>query len=168
MLDQVEAATGARPDDHAAAEGLIAIAVANMAGAIKAVSVARGHDPASYALMSFGGAGGQHACLIADALGMDRILVHPFAGVLSAYGIAFADRRGVRQVTLGVALADEAAWQDALERLNREAWAELGASATEGETIATLQLRYARTDHGIDVAVGHAEDMAAVLHHGSP
>ncbi len=163
LLDQVEATTGNRPDPHAAAEGLIAIAVANMANAIKAVSVARGHDPASYALMSFGGAGGQHACLIADALGMDRVLVHPLAGVLSAYGIALADRRGVRQMTLSVPLSEELRWQSALDRLAREAWVELDGARGERQTIATLQLRYARTDHGIDVPLGSVEEMAAAF-----
>jgi 5-oxoprolinase (ATP-hydrolysing) len=163
LLDQVEAETGNRPDPQSVAEGLIAIAVANMANAIKAVSVARGHDPASYALMSFGGAGGQHACLIADALGMDRVLVHPLAGVLSAYGIALADKRGVRQSTLGVPLHEEFHWQAALDRLAREAWAELDAPRGRGTTIATLQLRYARTDHGIDVPLGSAAEMTAAF-----
>jgi len=159
LLDQVMSATGTRPEPERTAEGLIAIAVTNMANAIKSVSVARGHDPASYALMSFGGAAGQHACLIADALGMDRVLVHPLAGVLSAFGIALANRRGVRQVTLGVPLADEAAWQSALDRLTTEAWAELAAAPADGETFGTVQLRYARTDHGIDIP---ATDIAAM------
>ena len=163
LVNRVEATTGTRPDPHHTAEGLIAIAVANMANAIKSVSVARGHDPASYALISFGGAGGQHACLIADALGMDRVLVHPLAGVLSAYGIALADRRGVRQLTLGVALANDQAWRAAVERLANEAWAELAASPAEGETIPTLQLRYARTDHGIDVPATNIEEMTAAF-----
>jgi 5-oxoprolinase (ATP-hydrolysing) len=163
LLDQVEAETGTRPEPHAAAEGLIAIAVANMANAIKSVSVARGHDPASYALMSFGGAGGQHACLIADALGMDRVLVHPLAGVLSAYGIALADKSGVKQMTLAVPLGEELRWQSALDRLAREAWAELGVARGQGRTVATLQLRYARTDHGIDVPLGSVAEMTTAF-----
>ena len=156
LLDEVAAATGTRPDRIAAAEGLVAIAVANMAGAIKAVSVARGHDPGSYALMSFGGAGGQHACLVADALGMTEILVHPLAGVLSAFGIALADRRAVRQRTIGAAL-DSTAWRGALAELAAEAVAELGAEARI-ERSATL--RYARTDQGIDVTVADDAAMA--------
>ena len=159
LLDEVAAATGARPAPMAAAAGLVDIAVANMAGAIKAVSVARGHDPAGYALMSFGGAGGQHACLIADALGMTTVLVHPLAGVLSALGIAIADRRSVRQQTLGVPLPDPA-WRVALARLADAARADLpGAS----DTVATAHLRYARTDQGIDVRVAADADMAAAF-----
>ncbi|MDP1027597.1 hydantoinase B/oxoprolinase family protein [Sphingomonas sp. KR1UV-12] len=159
LLDTVEAATGTRPDPLAAAEGLVAIAVANMAGAIKAVSVARGHDPASYALMSFGGAGGQHACLVADALGMTEVLVHPMAGVLSAWGIALADRRAVRQRTIGLPL-DDADWRAALGDLADEARRELDADAV---IEATATLRYARTDQGIDVRVEDGAAMAAAF-----
>jgi len=158
LLDDVAAATGTRPDAMAAAEGLVAIAVANMTNAIKAVSVARGHDPAGYALMSFGGAGGQHACLVADALGMRRVLVHPFAGVLSAYGIALADRRVVRQQTLGLPLAD-ASWRRALDCLVDAARGELAPARAEAAMSVTL--RYSRTDQGIDVAVGPIEAMIA-------
>ncbi len=159
LLDAVAAATGTRPAPLAAAEGLVAIAVANMANAIKAVSVARGHDPASYALMSFGGAGGQHACLIADALGMVEVLVHPLAGVLSAWGIALADRRAVRQRTIDLPLSDET-WRAALDTLVVAARREIGAEALVERT-ATL--RYARTDQGIDVPVGERAAMAAAF-----
>ena len=159
LLDEVERATGARPEPMTAAAGLVDIAVANMARAIKAVSVARGHDPASYALMSFGGAGGQHACLIADALGMTTVLVHPLAGVLSAYGIALADRRSVRQRTLGMALGD-AGWRTAVDALAEAARAALPEAS---ETVATAHLRYARTDQGIDVAVGESTAMTAAF-----
>ncbi len=76
------------------AEGFIKIAVENMANAIKQISIARGYDVTGYTLQCFGGAGGQHACLVADALGMRRVMIHPLAGVLSAYGMGLADRRG--------------------------------------------------------------------------
>ncbi|KQT34711.1 5-oxoprolinase [Sphingomonas sp. Leaf412] len=158
LLDEVQAATGTRPDAMDAAAGLVSIAVANMANTIKAVSVARGHDPAGYALMSFGGAGGQHACLVADALGMETVLVHPLAGVLSAYGIALADRRLVRQRTLGIPLADPA-WRAALAALAADTQADLPGSTT----IATALLRYARTDQGIDVAVADDAAMTAAF-----
>ncbi|MFK5073628.1 hydantoinase/oxoprolinase family protein, partial [Klebsiella pneumoniae] len=75
------------------AEGFLAIAVENMANAIKKISVARGYDVTKYVLGCFGGAGGQHACLVADALGMTKVLLHPLAGVLSAYGMGLADQR---------------------------------------------------------------------------
>ena len=76
------------------AEGFLDIAVDNMANAIKQISVQRGHDVTDYTLCCFGGAGGQHACLVADALGMTRVFIHPLAGVLSAYGMGLADQRG--------------------------------------------------------------------------
>ena len=76
------------------AEGFLRIAVDNMANAIRKISIARGHDVTRYTLACFGGAGGQHACQVADALGMERILIHPLAGVLSAYGIGLADGEG--------------------------------------------------------------------------
>jgi 5-oxoprolinase (ATP-hydrolysing) len=79
------------------ADGFIRIAVENMANAIKKISVQRGYDVTRYALNCFGGAGGQHACLVADALGMTRVLIHPFSSLLSAYGMGLADIRSVRQ-----------------------------------------------------------------------
>ncbi len=79
------------------ADGFLKIAVANMANAIKHISVERGYDVTEYTLCCFGGAGGQHACLVADALGMTRVLLHPLAGVLSAYGMGLADVRALRQ-----------------------------------------------------------------------
>lgn len=86
------------------AEGFVALAVENMANAIKTISVQRGHDLSDYTLVSFGGAGGQHACRIADALGMDRVLIHPMAGVLSAYGMGMANLRVLRQRTIALPL----------------------------------------------------------------
>ncbi len=82
------------------AEGFLAIAVDNMANAIRKISVARGHDVTAYALACFGGAGGQHACKVADALGMETVLVHPLAGMLSAYGIGLAPVKAIREVSL--------------------------------------------------------------------
>ncbi len=106
VLKGVEEATGEEMSVEQAAEGFIAIAVANMANAIRAVSVAKGHDMAHFALNCFGGAGGQHACLVADALGIETVLVHPLSGVLSAYGMGLADRSETREATLQLALSD--------------------------------------------------------------
>jgi 5-oxoprolinase (ATP-hydrolysing) len=88
-----------RPRGHAGelAEGFLQIAIQNMANAIKRISVARGYDVTQYTLQCFGGAGGQHACGVADALGMERIFVHPLAGVLSAYGMGLADQIAMRE-----------------------------------------------------------------------
>jgi 5-oxoprolinase (ATP-hydrolysing) len=90
------------------AEGFIRIAVENMANAIKKISVQRGYDVTGYALNCFGGAGGQHACLVADALGMKTVFIHPFAGVLSAYGMGLADIRSHRQLAVEETLAERA------------------------------------------------------------
>jgi 5-oxoprolinase (ATP-hydrolysing) len=90
------------------AEGFIQIAVQQMANAIKKISVARGYDVTRYTLQCFGGAGGQHACLVADALGMTRVLVHPLAGVLSAYGMGLADQNVIREQAVELPLALEA------------------------------------------------------------
>src|SRR5205814_6028914 len=87
---------GARTPEEVA-DGFIMIAIENMANAIKKISVQRGYDVTRYTLNCFGGAGGQHACLVADALGMTSVLIHPFSSLLSAYGMGLADIRSVRQ-----------------------------------------------------------------------
>ena len=89
------------------AEGFINIAVQQMANAIKKISVARGYDVTRYTLQCFGGAGGQHACLVADALGMSRVFVHPLAGVLSAYGMGLADQNVIREQAIELPLAQQ-------------------------------------------------------------
>lgn len=165
LLDEVEAATGERLDPMAAAEGLVAIAVASMARAIRAVSVARGEDPASYALACFGGAGGQHACLVADALGMAQVLIHPLAGVLSAVGIGLADRSVVREATVGLPLGD-GALKGALAELSAAAaagLAEQGVDPTAIRITVLAQLRYARNDQTIGVAWDRPEAMGAAF-----
>ena len=90
------------------AEGFLQIAVANMANAIKQVSVQKGHDATRFALQCFGGAGGQHACLVADALGMETVFIHPFAGVLSAYGMGLADQTVMREQAVEIPLEPHA------------------------------------------------------------
>ncbi|MCA9687812.1 MAG: 5-oxoprolinase, partial [Myxococcales bacterium] len=107
LLADVERVTGRRLGVEEAAEGLLEIAVANMANAIKAVSLRRGHDVTRAALVCFGGAGGQHACRVADALGITQVQCHPLASVLSAYGMGLADRRVLREATLALPLDEE-------------------------------------------------------------
>ena len=156
---QVAAQTGRVMTAQEAAQGFIAVAVASMANAIKRISVARGHDVARYTLASFGGAGGQHACLVADALGMDRVMIHPLGGVLSAYGMGLADRRAVRERTLALPLDDAGA--DALTAAIAELAAQARADLPEAERSETvLQLRYDGTDSLFDVMLG---DRAAML-----
>ena len=101
------------------ADGFIKIAVENMANAIKKISVQRGYDVTRYALNCFGGAGGQHACLVADALGMTTVLIHPFSSLLSAYGMGLADIRATRQQAIEEPLGDDAL--AAIERDRRPA-----------------------------------------------
>src|SRR3974390_3758378 len=97
---------GRRPEE--VADGFIKIGVENMANAIKKISVQRGYDVTRYALNCFGGAGGQHACLVADALGMTRVLIHPFSSLLSAYGMGLADIRATREQAIEAPFGEEA------------------------------------------------------------
>ncbi|MBJ6122438.1 hydantoinase B/oxoprolinase family protein [Sphingomonas mollis] len=166
LCTEVTAAIGEPLTREAAAEGLVAIAVANMARAIRAVSVARGEDPAAYTLACFGGAGGQHACLVADALGMERVLIHPLAGVLSAFGMGLASRRTMRQATLAAPLVDRGAFDRAVAALTAEAVAALTAQGLPEHAIRTeawAQIRYARVDQSIEVAAGDSDTMAAAF-----
>ncbi|HVK31612.1 MAG TPA: hydantoinase/oxoprolinase family protein, partial [Burkholderiaceae bacterium] len=123
LAAEVRDATGRPVTPESLAEGFLQIAVQNMANAIKRISVARGYDVTQYTLQCFGGAGGQHACLVADALGMGRVFVHPLAGVLSAYGMGLADQIAMREASVELPL-DEAGLGSAQSRLD-----ELGADA---------------------------------------
>src|SRR5207245_2250044 len=109
MARDIERATGVERSPEQVAEGFIDIAVGAMANAIKKISVARGYDVTRYTLQCFGGAGGQHACRVADALGMSRVFAHPLAGVLSAYGMGLADQSVMREAAIEQPLADAAA-----------------------------------------------------------
>jgi len=159
MADDVERATGTRPAPEAMAEGFIRIAVGNMANAIKQISVQRGHDVTDYALTSFGGAGGQHACLVADALGMRTVFIHALAGVLSAYGMGLADQGALRERAVERRLDDIGADVLAaeLDALAVAAHADLLAQGVADDRIAVLRrvhLRYEGTDSAIVVMDG--------------
>ncbi|HEU5133770.1 MAG TPA: hydantoinase B/oxoprolinase family protein [Steroidobacteraceae bacterium] len=136
-------------DAAALAAGCIRIAVENMANAIKKISVQRGHDVTDYTLTCFGGAAGQHACLVADALGMRHVFIHPLAGVLSAYGIGLADTTVMRQQTAEVPL-DTASLEQlfaSYAALEQEARAELLQQGFPAAEVArNLLLKYADTD----------------------
>ena len=153
LTDAVTQAGGTERSPEETAEGLLAIAVADMANAIKAISIARGHDVTRFALACFGGAGGQHACLVADALGIERVLIHPLAGVLSAYGMGLADRRELRERTLSLPL--EEARMETLraeaESLRSEAADALAAQGVATDTIETSCTAMVRT-HGTESA----------------
>jgi 5-oxoprolinase (ATP-hydrolysing) len=149
---------------EAVADGFIAIAVENMAQAIKTISVQRGYDPADYALACFGGAGGQHACGVADALGMDRVVIHPHASLLSAYGMGLADIRAHRQKAVGAPLGP-AGLDDAAQVLNAlagEAQAELAAQGIAAGRITELRglhIRYDGSDTALLVPWGAEADI---------
>ena len=139
------------------AEGFIRIAVQQMANAIKKISVARGYDVTGYTLQCFGGAGGQHACLVADALGMTRILVHPLAGVLSAYGMGLADQSVSRQQAVETQLQPAAIPQieTQLDALAAVALAELARQpfgAGAARVLRRVHVRYEGSDSALVVA----------------
>src|SRR3954470_19502211 len=159
MAEEVTRATGEHRDPRNVAEGFLRIAVANMANAIKQVSVEKGHDAGDFALQCFGGAGGQHACLVADELGMETVFIHPFAGVLSAYGMGLADQTVMREQAVEVPFA--AAEMEGLEALAaclaKEARAALAAQGAAHERVEVrhlLHLRYAGTDTALMVPYG--------------
>ncbi|MER8884472.1 hydantoinase B/oxoprolinase family protein [Mesorhizobium sp. M0408] len=142
------------------AEGFITIAVENMANAIKKISVQRGYDVTEYLLNCFGGAGGQHACLVADALGMEAVLIHPFSGLLSAYGIGLSSVFASRQQALLKPLADNSgpAIDELIATLRKAVIDELAAQGISEDAVASrpvLQIRYDGTDTALPVNFGH-------------
>jgi 5-oxoprolinase (ATP-hydrolysing) len=148
------------------ADGFITIAVENMANAIKKISVQRGYDVTRYALNCFGGAGGQHACLVADALGMTTILVHPFSGLLSAYGMGLADIRASRQQAVEGAFdaTGRAVLIEMGARLGADAAAEVagqGVQAGDIEVFVRAHIRYAGTDTALEVEAGQLSPSVA-------
>ena len=144
------------------AEGFLRIAVDNMANAIKKISVQRGHDVTRYTLQCFGGAGGQHACLVADALGMTRVLIHPHAGVLSAYGMGLAEIRAMRETQMDAPLAEADKARAALDRITEEARAEVaGQGVSEIMIEPRAHLRYDGAHQALEVPFGTAEQMQA-------
>ncbi|MEP6785113.1 MAG: hydantoinase B/oxoprolinase family protein [Sphingomonadales bacterium] len=159
-LSEEIATTGTRMTPRAIAEGFVRIAVESMASAIKQISIARGHDVTRYTLACFGGAGGQHACLVADALGMDRVMIHPLAGVLSAYGMGLADTGALRQRTLSAA-DDLASVLAALEVEACDALSAQGSTATVIERRAAL--RYEGSDTAIEVEAGPPDTIRTVF-----
>jgi 5-oxoprolinase (ATP-hydrolysing) len=167
LAERIAQATGERRDPRDVAEGFLRIAVANMANAINQVSVQKGHDAMRFALACFGGAGGQHACLVADELGMETVFIHPFAGVLSAYGMGLADQSVLREQAVVVPLSPEALPElgRLADRMAREAAEELatqGADPARVETRRLLHLRYAGTEAALIVPfTGHDEITAA-------
>jgi 5-oxoprolinase (ATP-hydrolysing) len=145
------------------AQGFLEIAVDNMAAAIRKISIARGHDVTRYTLACFGGAGGQHACAVADALGMERILIHPLAGVLSAYGIGIADVKAIRETSWLKPLGED--FSEALAELEdraRDALVDQGFER-EIELQRRGRLRTAGSDTTLDITIGPESEMHAAF-----
>nr|WP_290228006.1 hydantoinase B/oxoprolinase family protein [Trichocoleus desertorum] len=178
LAAQIREATGDNRTPEQVAQGFLAIAVEKMANAIKKISVQRGYDVSEYTLCCFGGAGGQHACAIADALGMRQVFIHPFAGVLSAYGMGLADLRILRERSVEAKLTDTLIPEldrlltdlatDAkaeLTPLGNEApltpqeWGELEFSNIQ--VLPKVHLRYEGTDSALIVEFGKIPDMVA-------
>jgi 5-oxoprolinase (ATP-hydrolysing) len=163
LAGEIRRATGDLRSPEEVAEGFVAIAVGNMANAIKKISVQRGYDVTEYTLATFGGAGGQHACQVADALGMTRVFIHPLAGVLSAYGMGLADITAMREQSTELVLEDASVPELAavLERLAAIAHAEVLAQGVPEARIRVarrVHLRYEGTDSAlvVDFAAGEA------------
>ena len=169
LATEVAAATGEpQQDPRAIAEGYLRIAVANMTLAIKQVSIQKGHDPARFALQCFGGAGGQHACLVADELGMDTVFLHPYAGVLSAYGMGLADQGALREQAAELPFGPDALpeLERVADQLAAEATAALVAQGAERGSIRArrqIHLRYEGTEATLPVDSGPVDQAVAAF-----
>ena len=164
LADRIESETGGSRTPMEVADGFLRIAVENMANAIKKVSVQRGYDVTGYTLNCFGGAGGQHACLVADALGMGRVFIHPFAGVLSAYGMGLADVRALKEKALELPLEVQSvqALSSILDELVSFSTEELAGQGIEPGAISVIRrvhLRYEGTDTALQVDYGSINEM---------
>jgi 5-oxoprolinase (ATP-hydrolysing) len=148
----INAATRQKITPHQAAEGFLTIANQSMAEAIKKISIQRGYDPKDYALVAFGGAGGQHACAVADAVGVGTILLHPLAGVLSAWGMGLADVSVVVEATVEQALDSAADLRERAAALARDAGAALAAQGAGEEQFSVTVMAHLKYD-GADSAL---------------
>ena len=163
---QLAAAIGGERKPEEVAAGFLAIAIDKMANAIKKISLQRGYDVSEYILCCFGGAGGQHACLIADALGMKQVFLHPYAGVLSAYGMGLADVRVIRESAVEATLCNLLlpSLEEMLTQLATEAEAELNCSIeslrlSSKSAFYKVHLRYEGTDSSLIVDFSNVAEM---------
>ena len=161
---EIYATTGNCRTDEQVAAGFLTIAIDKMANAIKKISVQRGYNVTQYTLCCFGGAGGQHACLIAEALGMSQIFIHPFAGVLSAYGIGLADLRTLKEKAVEIRLTAEMIpiLDQMLETLTADGRADIAAQGVKDDRIQVLlkaRLRYEGTDSALSIDFSDSETM---------
>jgi 5-oxoprolinase (ATP-hydrolysing) len=167
LARRMSASAGFAIGREEAAAGALRIAVGSMANAVKRISVARGYDVTRYTLQCFGGAGGQHACQVADALGIEHIFCHPFAGVLSALGMGLADQIAMREATLEsvVSAAGVAEARRLADRLAQEAAAALTAQGVPAERVrrkVRLMVRYQGTDTALPCELPPGDDVGAI------
>jgi 5-oxoprolinase (ATP-hydrolysing) len=168
LAEEIVAAGLPRTTPETLAEGFVAIANDSMANAIKKISVAQGHDVTEYVLVCFGGAAGQHACLVADALGMRQVMLHPLAGVLSAYGVGLADQRILRQRTIEQPLDATALLHagEALDRLQEDCRALVSAHGFDVGALRfrrSLLVRYRGSDAAIEVPEAGETDIRGLF-----
>ncbi len=168
LAKEIRAATGTARSPEEIADGFLKIAVENMANAIKQISVQRGYNVTEYLLNCFGGAGGQFACRIADTLGMTKVLIHPLAGVLSAYGMGLADLRALREQAAELMLSEAAMpkLSELLDALAADARAEIAAQGVSQSNIRVVghaHLRYQGTDTPLDVPFASVDEMTAAF-----
>ncbi|MEB3282751.1 MAG: hydantoinase B/oxoprolinase family protein [Lyngbya sp.] len=163
LAAEIKAKTGDNRTPEEVATGFITIAVENMANAIKKISLQRGYDVSNYTLCCFGGAGGQHACLIADTLGIEQVFIHPYAGVLSAYGMGLADIRAMRERAVEATLTEELIpqLQTLLTELETECKQELTAETPQTTVLAKVNLKYQGTDSTLTVNFANFNTMKA-------
>ncbi|MFQ5587737.1 MAG: hydantoinase B/oxoprolinase family protein [Nitrospiria bacterium] len=166
LSEQIKIATGDDRSPEAVAEGFLQIAVENMANAIKKISVQRGFDVTRYALVTFGGAGGQHATRVADRLGIDTVLIHPLAGLLSAYGIGRADQRLLREQSIEAPLDARGmpALCDLFDQLTETARQDMirqGVPRTQIAVFKKIDLKTAGTDSPLRVDFGSRDEMTS-------
>ena len=167
LAQEVAEATGRdvlSPEETA--QGFLKIAVENMANAIKKISVQRGYDVTQYALNCFGGAGGQHACLIADTLGMKRVFIHPFAGVLSAYGMGLADIRALKEEQFEHPIQNIEHAEKVLSELKNKVRSDVheqGVPLSDIEVNMTAHLRYEGSHQTLEVPFGSIDTMTAAF-----
>ncbi|WP_298260968.1 hydantoinase B/oxoprolinase family protein [uncultured Litoreibacter sp.] len=146
------------------AEGFLRIAVENMANAIKKISVQRGYDVTKYTMNCFGGAGGQHACLVADALGMESVFIHPFAGVLSAFGMGLADVRAIHEHQFAQPLEAIEQAQQAMASLALRVQEEVVGQGVQPSDVSVVKVAHIRTDGAhqtLEVPFGSPAEMTA-------
>ena len=168
MASRINADTGEKRSPAQVADGFIRIAVENMANAIKKISVQQGYDVTEYALQCFGSAGGQHACLIADTLGMETVLLHPLSGLLSAYGMGLANIRASREESIET-LLDEATLAriktlgTELSKVVLDQILQQGVESEQAAVTTRVHVRYDGTDNALPVELGTIKNMRTVF-----